>query len=91
MEERTERQKIVGLLIKDSAKASEISQYLKIEEDEVVEQIKQITNHSQHDVYVKPPECRSCGFENFKNLKQPPSTCPNCNSTSLTDMEYSIR
>lgn len=93
----TRRQRIKELLERsfDGKRPSEISKYLYVEYDEEVDE-SEVVDHIEHlsssgeDIMVKPPECKDCGFNNFNNLLNIPSKCPNCRSEWLREPVFTI-
>lgn len=40
---------------------------------------------TDEQVFVAPPTCSQCGFDEFDNLVNLPSRCPDCHSESIED------
>lgn len=93
----TRRQRIRALLEKsfNGKSPSELSDqlYYKYDEevgvDEVLEHIEHLKS-SGEDILVRPPMCKECRFDNFDNLLNVPSQCPECRSEWLSEPVFTI-
>jgi len=100
MQARTRRQHITELLRnRPSIHPTAISDALddvgiQLTVDEVIEEVEEIRKSLNGDetLYIAPAECRSCGFDNWNNLVNIPSRCPNkdCRSEWIEEPYFKI-
>lgn len=55
-----------------------------------VEHIARSHREREEDLLVAPPECRDCGFDNYDDLVNRPSRCPECKSEDVAEPAYTI-
>lgn len=91
METKTIRENIIDMIDGYGASPRELSQNLGIEEDRVFDEISHIKKSlDDRSVYVIPPECNNCGFNDFDNILNNPSKCPDCRNDSLSQPVFKI-
>jgi hypothetical protein len=64
-----------------------------VSESEVLEHIEHIRKSLRNEGGIlrgQPPKCRECEFENFRNMINIPSQCPECRSTSILQPRFKI-
>jgi predicted Zn-ribbon and HTH transcriptional regulator len=89
----TTRQRIAERLRDDAMAAAAIARDFEIRASEAVshvEHIAQSLEHSDEQLLVAPPTCRDCGFEDFDDLLNRPSRCPDCKSESVAEPVFRI-
>lgn len=90
---KTVRQEIADLLIKDKFTTREISQALRIREKDVIEHLEHIARSASRKsrFYIEPSVCRKCGFV-FKNRERlrSPGRCPICRNEAITEPGFWI-
>lgn len=69
--------------------------YTKYEGDREPPEPKEILSilgsiSQSQDLYGSPPECISCGFDNFDNIINIPSRCPNCKNERINSPKFKI-
>lgn len=97
MQEKTTRQRIEELLrerpsigpsgIRDALSDHQIS----IELNEIIEQVEEINESTDEKVLVAPPECKQCGFDDYDDLANIPSKCPECKSEWIKEPQFTIQ
>lgn len=55
-----------------------------------VEHIARSLEETDEELLVAPPECRDCGFDDFDDLVNRPSRCPECKSEDVAEPAYTI-
>jgi predicted Zn-ribbon and HTH transcriptional regulator len=55
-----------------------------------VEHIARSLEESSEQLLVAPPTCRDCGFDNFDDLINRPSRCPDCKSESIEEPSFRV-
>lgn len=95
----TRRQRIKTLLRdRPSARPTGISKALddagvSISPADVIIELEEIRKSLTDEIlYVAPAECRDCGFDDWDNLVNIPSRCPNksCRSEWIEEPEFTI-
>lgn len=99
--DKTRRQRIIELLrSRPVARPTSISKALddegiSISPNEVIDEIEEIrASLDNNDVlYVSPAVCRDCGFDDWNDLVNIPSRCPEetCRSEWIEEPEFTIR
>jgi predicted Zn-ribbon and HTH transcriptional regulator len=46
---------------------------------------------ADEELLVRPPECRDCGFNDYDDLINRPSRCPECRSESVEEPAFTIK
>lgn len=90
---RTTRQRIADGLRAEALSAGAIAREFEIEAASAVshvEHIAQSLEHTDEELLVAPPTCRDCGFDEFDDLLNRPSRCPNCKSESVDEPVFRI-
>jgi hypothetical protein len=91
--ERTTRQRIADFLRQESADASTLAAEFGITTPSAlshVEHIAQSLAGTDEELLVAPPECQDCGFDEFDDLTNRPSRCPECKSENVSDPVFRI-
>jgi predicted Zn-ribbon and HTH transcriptional regulator len=101
---KTERQKIIDLLIYsiDGLTPTDISVKMSDGENNITS--TQVINHLNHiqkslreddekELYAMPPKCLNCGYSNFDSIINIPSQCPksNCYSERIYEPKFIIK
>ncbi|MFB6254721.1 MAG: transcriptional regulator [Halobacteriaceae archaeon] len=55
-----------------------------------IEHIKRSLDTTNQQLLVRPPECEKCGFNEFDDLLNVPSRCPNCKSEMIIEPVFQI-
>lgn len=97
MQTKTTRNQIEGILRnRFAARPTAIQDALgdegiEVELDEILGHIEEIHKGlSEEYIEVEPPECRECGFNNYDNLINIPSKCPDCRSKWIEEPQFRI-
>lgn len=91
--DKTTRQRIADRLRREALPAAGIAREFDIETSTAVshvEHIAQSLDHSDEQLLVAPPTCRDCGFDDFDDLLNRPSRCPDCKSESVDEPAFRI-
>lgn len=98
MNERTRRQIIAEILrerswgVSPTVMSDALSDHdIELSPDEIIDEIYEIKQSlDDEQVLVKPPACRSCGFDRYDSLLNIPSQCPDCKSEYIDEPEFVI-
>ncbi|CAI48284.1 HTH domain protein [Natronomonas pharaonis DSM 2160] len=93
-DDRTTREKIRAHLRKEEAEAGALAAEFGVTVEEAlshVEHIARSLESADEELLVAPPACRSCGFEDFDDLINRPSRCPECKSENLSEPVFTVR
>lgn len=55
-----------------------------------VEHLSHTLDGTDEELLVRPPECIDCGFDEFDDLVNVPSRCPQCKSESIREPAFRI-
>ncbi len=55
-----------------------------------VQHLSKSLDPTDEELLVRPPECRDCGFNDFDDLINRPSRCPECKSESVEEPAFTI-
>ena len=91
---KTIRQDMLELLKEGPVSARELSQYLHIREHEVYDHLEHLSKSvgsKGMKLIIEPARCLSCNYLFRDRTKMsPPSRCPKCRKTHLTQPSYTI-
>jgi len=90
---RTTRQRIADRLRDDALAAGAIAREFEIQTSDAlthVEHIARSLDATDEEILVAPPTCEECGFDEFDDLVNRPSRCPECKSEAVTEPAYRI-
>ncbi len=90
---RTTRQRITDQLREQPLTASAIAREFEITAAEGlthVEHIAKSLEASDEQLLVAPPTCQDCGFDQFDDLVNRPSRCPDCKSESIEEPAFRV-
>lgn len=96
MSGKTTRQRIEDILrerpeIRPSDIRNALSNYkISLELNEIITEIEEIHKSIDEDVLVEPPRCKDCGYDDYDNLANIPSSCPDCNSEWIREPRFTI-
>lgn len=99
--DKTVRQRIKGLLeVRPSATPTDVSNALsdygiRLSPEDIIDEIAEIDRSLNADkqIFVRPAECRDCGFDDWDNKLNIPSTCPekDCRSEWIREPAFKIQ
>lgn len=90
---RTTRQRIADRLRETPMGASELAVAFETQTSEAlthVEHIARSLDGTDEQLLVAPPQCEDCGFEDFDDLINRPSRCPECKSETVSEPTFTI-
>lgn len=90
---RTTRERITDRLRDGALPASGLAREFEITTAEAlthVEHIARSLEETPAQLLVAPPECRDCGFNDFDDLINRPSRCPECKAESVEEPAFRI-
>ena len=93
MDVPTTRERIDAHLREDAYTVSALCATFELSREEVVSHVQHIAKSTQSEdgqFLVRPPACRDCGFEDFDDLINEPSRCPQCKSESIREPAFLI-
>ena len=93
--DETTRQRLADALRAEPATPSELAVELDLTPQAVVRHAEHVSRSvdgtdSDERLLVAPPTCRDCGFDDFDDLLNLPSRCPDCKSESVTEPTLTI-
>lgn len=91
--ERTTRERIIDRLREDPLQAGAIANEFDITTKEALSHVEHISKslaESSDQLLVAPPECRECGFDEFDDLINRPSRCPDCKAESVEEPMFRV-
>ncbi|KAB7515730.1 transcriptional regulator [Halosegnis rubeus] len=94
MAERTTRERIADHLREQSAEAGTLANEFEITTNAALSHVDHIAKSldgTDEELLAAPPTCNDCGFDDFNDLINRPSRCPECKSESLTEPAFTIR
>ena len=94
--DETTRQRLADALRDDAATPSELAVELDLTPHAVLRHAEHVSRsvdgtESDEQLLVAPPTCRDCGFDEFDDLLNLPSRCPECKSESVSEPTLTIR
>ncbi|MCU4719167.1 transcriptional regulator [Halapricum hydrolyticum] len=90
---RTTRQKIADRLREMAMEAGEIANEFDIRTSVALDHVEHIArslDDTDEQLLVSPPTCQECGFDEFDDLINRPSRCPECKSESVSEPAFTI-
>jgi len=90
---RTTRQRIADQLRDDALAAGAIAREFEIQTSDALDHVEHIArslDSTDEQLLVAPPTCEQCGFDDFDDLVNRPSRCPECKSETITEPAYRI-
>jgi len=90
---RTTRERITDRLREQPLAVSDIAREFEITAADGlthVEHIAKSLDSRGEQLLVAPPTCRECGFEEFDDLINRPSRCPECKSESIEEPAFRV-
>ncbi|MFB6114549.1 MAG: transcriptional regulator [Halodesulfurarchaeum sp.] len=90
----TTRERIDAMLRDDAFTVSTLSEEFELSRRDVVSHLRHVAKSVQgegSEFLVRPPECLDCGFDDFDDLLNEPSRCPECKSESIREPAFRIR
>ena len=92
--ERTTRERIVSFLREEAAEAGQLANEFEITTESAlshVEHIAKSLDGTDEQLLAAPPECLACGFDDFDNLINRPSRCPECKNERVSEPAFTVR
>lgn len=90
---RTTRERITDRLKEQPLTASAIAREFDITTAtglSHVEHIARSLDGTDDELLVAPPTCRDCGFDQFDDLINRPSRCPDCKSETIEEPAFRV-
>jgi len=91
--DRTTRQRIADFLRQAPAEAATLAEEFGITTSSALSHIEHVAKSlegSDERLLAAPPECRDCGFDEFDDLTNRPSRCPECKSENVAEPTFTI-
>ncbi|WIV66029.1 transcriptional regulator [Natrialbaceae archaeon AArc-T1-2] len=91
--ERTTRRRIADALREEPATPSELAATFDLTPEAATRHVEHVARSVDGDgeqLLVAPPVCRECGFEEFDDLLNRPSRCPECKSEAIEEPTFTI-
>ncbi|WP_222919992.1 transcriptional regulator [Natrinema sp. SYSU A 869] len=91
--DETTRQKLADTLRVEPATPSELATQLDLTPHAVVRHVEHVSRSvdgTDERLLVAPPTCRDCGFDDYDDLLNLPSRCPDCKSESIDEPTFTI-
>ena len=90
---RTTRERIADQLREEPMAAGALANEFDVQTSDAldhVEHISQSLEPTDETLLVAPPTCEECGFEEFDDLVNRPTRCPECKCESVTEPAFVI-
>lgn len=90
---RTTRERIADRLRDEPMAAGALASEFEVRTDNAldhVEHISQSLEPTDETLLVAPPACEECGFEEFDDLVNRPTRCPECKSEAVSEPAFVI-
>ena len=93
--DETTRQRLADALRAEPATPSELATRLDLTPQAVLRHAEHVSRSvdgagTDEQLLVAPPTCRDCGFDDFDDLLNLPSRCPDCKSESVSEPTLTI-
>ena len=91
--DETTRQQLAETLRAEPATPSELATRFDLTPHAVVGHIEHVSRSvdgTGEQLLVAPPTCRDCGFDDYDDLLNLPSRCPDCKSESIDEPTFTI-
>ncbi len=91
---RTTRQRIAAYLREESAPPGRLASEFDVTTATAlahVEHVAESLERTNEQLFVSPPTCRVCEFDDFDELINRPSRCPECKSENVSEPIFTIR
>jgi predicted Zn-ribbon and HTH transcriptional regulator len=91
--EETTRQRVADRLREQPLQAGAIANEFDITTSEALSHVEHISKSLEsgpEQLLVAPPECQECGFDEFDDLVNRPSRCPDCKSESVEEPLFRV-
>ena len=90
---RTTRQRVADRLREETLTPSALAREFEITASEALSHVDHIAkslSESDETLLAAPPTCRECGFDDFDDLVNRPSRCPECKSENLSEPAFRV-
>ncbi|MFC4544186.1 transcriptional regulator [Halosolutus amylolyticus] len=91
--DETTRQRLADALRAEPATPNELAARLDLTPQAVLDHVEHVARSiegTDEQFLVAPPACRECGFDDFDDLLNRPSRCPDCKSESVDEPTLTI-
>lgn len=91
--DRTTRERMADRLRGEALTASALAREFELKTADAlahVEHVARTLESTEEELLVAPPECRECGFDDFDDLINRPSRCPECKNESVEEPIFRI-
>ncbi|MFT4882400.1 MAG: putative Zn-ribbon and HTH transcriptional regulator [Natronomonas sp.] len=90
---QTTRERITNRLREEALAASELATEFGTRTAAALDHVRHIAQSlepTDETLLVAPPTCRECGFEDFDDLVNRPSRCPECKSEAVAEPVFRV-
>ncbi|PSQ50567.1 transcriptional regulator [Halobacteriales archaeon SW_7_65_23] len=90
---RTTRERITDRLRGETLSAGALAREFDIQTAEALDHVQHIARSlsgSDETLLVAPPECADCRFDDFDDLVNRPSRCPECKSENVEEPAFRV-
>ena len=91
--DETTRQQLAAALRTEPATPSDLATQFDLTPHAVVRHLEHVSRSvdgTDEQLLVAPPTCRTCGFDEYDDLLNLPSRCPECKSESIDEPTVTI-
>ncbi|MFC4246726.1 transcriptional regulator [Natribaculum luteum] len=91
--DRTTRRRIREFLSDEPATPSALAATFDLTPEAAMRHVEHVAHSVEgngEQLLVAPPSCRECGFDDFDDLLNRPSRCPECKSESVDEPTFTI-
>lgn len=93
MDDQTTRQQILDVLRERPDTPSGLAEQFGIARGTVLTHVRHVSESldgTDEELLVRPPECRSCGFDEFDDPLNVPSRCPECKHEGIEEPAFVV-
>lgn len=91
--DETTRQRLADALRAEPATPSELAVQFELTPETILRHLEHVSRSvdgGDEQFLVAPPTCQDCGFDDFDELLNRPSRCPDCKSEAVDEPAYTI-
>lgn len=90
---RTTREQMVERLREEALTAPALAREFDVTATDALSHVQHVArslDSTDEQLLVAPPACRDCGFDDFDDLLNRPSRCPECKSENISDPVFRV-
>jgi predicted Zn-ribbon and HTH transcriptional regulator len=90
---RTTRERIAERLREETLTPSALAREFEIGTPQALDHVEHIARSldgTEETLLAAPPACRDCGFDQFDDVANRPSRCPECHSENVEEPAFQV-